>query len=284
MQKIDLDAPAKINLTLDVLHRRQDGYHELEMIMQTIKLKDRVSVRVIPEQAIQIFTDHIKLPIDGRNIAYKAAKMMIDEFKIDSGLKITLHKKIPVAAGLAGGSSNAAAVIMAVNELFELKKTKDELMVLGKRIGADVPFCIQRGTALATGIGEKLEVLNKIPKLSLLLVKPPYAVSTKEVYSRLDISHIKQRPKTKAMIESIARQDVGGIATHLCNVLEEVTLELHPELKEIKKTLIQKGAMGSLMSGSGPTIFGIFENKVKAMKAAEEINWGKNYCLVSEVN
>ena len=284
MHKIDIDAPAKINLTLDVLHRRQDGYHELEMIMQTINLKDRVTVEVIPEQAIKIHTNHKELPIDGRNIAYKAAKMMIKEFNLDAGFKIHLHKKIPVGAGLAGGSSNAAAVILAINELFGLKRSKEELMILGKRIGADVPFCIQKGTVLASGIGEKLKVLNKIPKLSLLLVKPPYSVSTKEVYNRLDISHIKQRPETKAMIDSINRQDVNGIASHLCNVLEEVTLKLHPELEVIKNLMFQGGALGSLMSGSGPTIFGVFENTPQAVRAREEINWGKNYCLVSEVN
>lgn len=284
MHKIDLEARAKVNLTLDVLHKRPDGYHELEMIMQTINLHDRVTVEVTPKRSIEIATNLPGLPRDGQNIAFKAAKIMIDEFQLDAGLRITLQKQIPVAAGLAGGSSNAAAVILAVNELFGLKKSKDELMLLGKRIGADVPFCIQGGTALATGIGEKLEVLKDIPKFSLLLVTPPYAVSTKEVYSRLNTLHIKQKPDTKAMLGNIAQQDVSAIASGLCNVLEEVTFTLHPELKDIKEMLLRRGALGSLMSGSGPTVFGIFESEREAMGAAGEIQWGKCSVIVSEVN
>lgn len=284
MRKICIDARAKVNLTLDVLHKRQDGYHEVEMIMQSINLKDRVVVEKICRPHIEIIVENSELPTDQRNLAFKAAKIMMDEFNLERGVKITLHKEIPLAAGLAGGSSDAAAVILAINELFDIKKTKEELMPLGKCIGADVPFCLLGGTALATGIGEQLQVLDPVPNFSLLLIKPPYAVSTKEVYSRLNIKNIQNRPNTKAMLESIKRQDIQGIAHGLCNVLEEVTFTLHPELKNIKEQLLKRGALGSLMSGSGPTVFGIFESKKEAFRAAQEFSQDEARVFVTEVN
>lgn len=284
MRKICIDARAKVNLTLDVLHKRQDGYHEVEMIMQSINLKDRVVVEKICRPHIEILVENSKLPTDQRNLAFKAAKIMMDEFNLERGVKITLHKEIPLAAGLAGGSSDAAAVILAINELFDIKKTKEELMPLGKCIGADVPFCLLGGTALATGIGEQLRVLDPVPNFGILLIKPPYTVSTREVYSRLNIKNIQDRPNTKAMLESIKRQDIQGIAHGLCNVLEEVTFTLHPELKNIKEQLLKRGALGSLMSGSGPTVFGIFESKKEAFRAAQEFSQDEARVFVTEVN
>ncbi|MCG0275051.1 MAG: 4-(cytidine 5'-diphospho)-2-C-methyl-D-erythritol kinase [Thermosediminibacteraceae bacterium] len=268
MHTIEREAKAKINLTLDVLYKRPDGYHEVEMIMQSISLKDHISISLLPKKDIKIVNSCRALPDGEDNIAFKAAKLMLDEFDLDAGVEIKIHKEIPIAAGLAGGSADAAAVLEGLNELFRLGLSKEDLMVLGERLGADVPFCVMGGTALARGKGEKLTPLPPVPSASLVLVKPPFSVSTKEVYNRLNINSIKKRPKTEAVIRSIEKGDVEGISQGLCNVLEEVTFAKYPELKNIKKLLLKQGALGSLMSGSGPTVYGIFETKKDAEKAA----------------
>ncbi|NLU10308.1 MAG: 4-(cytidine 5'-diphospho)-2-C-methyl-D-erythritol kinase [Tepidanaerobacter acetatoxydans] len=282
MKKLDIDARGKINLTLDVLFKRLDGYHEVEMIMQTIALKDIISIELLSQRDIVLNTNCKKLPQDESNLAYQAAELMMKEYGLDAGVSIDIHKNIPLAAGLAGGSSDAAAVIIGMNELFELKIPKDELMTLGKRIGADVPFCILGKTALARGIGEQLTPLKSLSGLSILLVKPPYCISTKEVYNRLDVKNIKIRPDTKAMIDYIEHQDIGKIASGLCNVLEEVTLRLYPELGDIKKRMLQKGALGSIMSGSGPSVFGIFENIRDAKRAADDFAVKDSWIFVTK--
>lgn len=279
MEKIHIEARAKINLTLDVLYKRPDDYHEVEMIMQTIALKDSVYIELLPEKAIKLTSDCDCIPCDETNLAWKAADIMMSQYCLDAGLKITVHKKIPVAAGLAGGSADAAAVIKGVNRLFGLNKDEDELKNLGTKIGADVPFCIQGGTALARGIGERLTALTSIPNAAVLLVKPPFFISTKEVYNRLDLKNINQRPDTNSMISYIERQDIKSICRGLCNVLEQVSFSLYPQLEHIKRRLVQLGALGSLMSGSGPTIFGIFEKKKEAQKAAEKMPDSCFVCL-----
>ncbi|TYP51656.1 4-(cytidine 5'-diphospho)-2-C-methyl-D-erythritol kinase [Thermosediminibacter litoriperuensis] len=271
MDKVELEARAKINLTLDVLYKRPDGYHEVEMIMQTISLKDRIVITLLPGRDIRIVNSCRELPDGEDNLAFKAAKLMMDEFGLDAGVEIKLFKEIPIAAGLAGGSADAAAVLEGLNELFGLRLSKEALMRLGERIGADVPFCSMGGTALARGKGEQLTPLPPVPPMSLLLVKPPFAVSTKEVYSRLNIKSIKKRPDTEAVIKSIEKGDVDGISQGLCNVLEEVTFAQHPELEIIKAWLVERGALGSLMSGSGPTVYGIFENRRDAERAAVSV-------------
>lgn len=282
MFKIDVDARAKINLTLDVLYKRHDSYHEVEMIMQSIALKDSITLELLPQKTIEIRCDNSGLSCDEANLAYKAAKLMMEEFCLDAGVKITLNKNIPLAAGLAGGSADAAAVMVGMNELFCLKKSPEDLKVLGKSIGADVPFCIQGGTAVARGIGDKLTPLKPSPKLFLLLVKPFYSVSTKEVYSRLDVKNIISRPNTQAMIYAILKQDVDAVAKGLCNVLEEVTFKLYPELAGIKRELKANGALGGLMSGSGPTVYGIFEGPEDAKKAAARMAKGNRAIIVSQ--
>lgn len=284
MHRFEIDVKAKINLTLDVLYKRQDGYHEVEMIMQTISLSDRVSMRLLPEKEIRILCEAPGVPLNEENTAYKAAKLMMDKFNLDAGLEIEIKKNIPVAAGLAGGSADAAAVLMGINEIFDLKKELGQLMELGKIIGADVPFSIMGGTAVARGIGEKLEPLPGLKDIVILLVKPPYFVSTKEVYSRLNVGNIIKRPDTIGIIDKIKRADVRGIAEGLCNVLEEVTFKMHPELERIKEAMKERGALGSLMSGSGPTIYGIFESLKDAQKAAEKFNGYKNTVIITEVN
>ncbi|MCR4430213.1 MAG: 4-(cytidine 5'-diphospho)-2-C-methyl-D-erythritol kinase [Tepidanaerobacteraceae bacterium] len=282
MFKLDMDARAKINLTLDVLYRRPDGYHEVEMIMQSIALKDRLTIELMPPGSIEVCCNNSELLCDESNLAYKAAKLMIEEYNLDAGVKVALEKNIPLAGGLAGGSADAAAVILGMNELFDLKISTEKLMMLGKTIGADVPFCIHGGTALARGIGEMITPLKPVKGLGLLLIKPPYAVSTKQVYSRLDVKNIKTRPDTPAMIQKILREDMGAMAKGLCNVLEEVTFKLYPELARIKRELVENGAMGSLMSGSGPTVYGVFETPGDAKKAAAKMIRGNSTFIVTE--
>lgn len=283
MQKLDIDAKGKINLTLDVLFKRPDGYHEVEMIMQTVALKDIVSLKLISQPIIELKTNYPQLARDEDNLAFQAARLMIKEYRLDAGISITLDKNIPLAAGLAGGSANAAAVIVGINELFQLKRPQEELMSLGKKIGADVPFCILGKTALARGIGEKLSPLKSLSGFGVLLVNPPYSVSTKEVYNRLDVKNIKTRPDTQGMISHIKERNIEKISSGLCNVLEEVTLKLYPKLSDIKKQLIQRGALGSLMSGSGPTVFGLFENPRDAKRAADDEMKSGNKIFVTEM-
>ena len=283
MHKLDIDAKGKINLTLDVLFKRPDGYHEVEMIMQTLALKDIISLKLISQPIIELKTNCRQLVRDEDNLAFQAARLMMEEYGLDAGISITLNKNIPLGAGLAGGSANAAAVIVGINELFQLKKSQEELMSLGKKIGADVPFCILGKTALARGIGEKLSPLKPLSGFGVLLVKPSYSVSTKEVYNRLDVKNIKTRPDTKGMIEHIKEQNIAKIGSGLCNVLEEVTLKLYPALNNIKKQLKQRGAMGSLMSGSGPTVFGLFESARDAKRAADAAIFRGNWIFVTEM-
>lgn len=281
--KTDIKAHGKINLTLDVLYKRSDGYHEVEMIMQPIALSDIITLQLIPKPKIQIKTDCPELCCGKSNLVYKAAELMLNEYKLDAGIEITLKKNIPLAAGLAGGSADAAAVITGINEIFDVKKPQEELMRLGKRIGADVPFCIYGKTALAKGIGERITPLNNLSGFGILLIKPPFDVSTKQVYSRLDIKDIKHKPNTNAMINHITRKDIKSIASELCNVLEEVTFKLHPQLSMIKSDLVKKGALGSLMAGSGPTIFGVFESTLDARKAADSLPSNYNQIFITEM-
>ncbi|MFO7151899.1 MAG: 4-(cytidine 5'-diphospho)-2-C-methyl-D-erythritol kinase [Bacillota bacterium] len=272
MHTVELEAKAKINLTLDVLYKRPDGYHQVEMIMQEISLKDRLTISLLPQKDIRIASNSDAIPNGEENLAFKAAKLIIDEFDLDAGVEIKIFKEIPVAAGLAGGSADAAAVLKGMNELFDLGLSTQELMRLGERLGADVPFCVMGGTALARGKGEELTPLPPVPKANLVLIKPPYTVSTREVYSRLKVDYIRKRPDTRAVIDSIKKGDLEGISRGLCNVLEEVTFEKHPELEGYKEMLKGQGAFGSLMSGSGPAVYGIFEARKDAERAIESMS------------
>ena len=254
--KVLVKAPAKINLSLDVLHKRQDGYHEVEMIMTTIDLADRVELSLLPNDDIRISSQNRFVPDDQRNLAYQAAKLLKDRYQIKQGVRIEIEKNIPVAAGLAGGSSDAAAVLRGLNRLWELGLTLDELAVLGSEIGSDVSFCVYGGTALATGRGEKIKKLPPPPSCWVVLAKPLIGVSTADVYRRLNLENI-QHPNTKGMIEAIEDADFPGVCSHVGNVLEDVTLKLYPEVAQIKDQLQRFGADAVLMSGSGPTVFAL---------------------------
>ena len=271
MNQIELRALAKINLGLDVLGRRENGYHDVRMIMQSIYLYDEVKIIKRKEPGIRLATNLGFLPVGEGNIAYKAAHMLTEEFQLDQGVEIMLDKHIPVAAGLAGGSSDAAAVLFGMNRLFRLRLTQKELMDRGVKLGADVPYCIMRGTVLAEGIGEELSVLPPMPKCTVLIAKPPVSVSTKTVYEALDAKAITEHPDIDGIIEGLKQGDVRAVAASMGNVLEDVTVPMYPVIDEIKKEMMAAGALGAMMSGSGPTVFGLFENRAAAKTAQRKI-------------
>ncbi len=264
---ISLKALAKINLGLDVVRRREDGYHEVRMIMQTIQLYDRLDIKRTQEPGIQIQTNLSFLPVNENNLIYKAAKLLMDEFSITDGVSVKLDKRIPVAAGMAGGSTDAAAMLIGVNRLFSLGLTKRQLMERGVQIGADVPYCIMRGTALAEGIGEALSPLPPMIKCPVLIAKPSISVSTKFVYQNLKLDDTTIHPDIDRLIDDIKAKSLHDIAAHMGNVLETVTIPNYPVIDEIKKHMLSNGAVGAMMSGSGPTVFGLFDDEDTAKKA-----------------
>lgn len=259
-----INAPAKINLALDVLRRREDGYHEVRMIMQSIRLFDRLTIERDNKPGIRLSSNLGFLPNDENNLVYKAADLLRQEFNITDGLQIQLEKRIPVAAGMAGGSTDAASCMLALNRLYDLGLTDKELMERGVTLGADIPYCIMKGTALSEGIGEILTPLSAAPDCHILIVKPAIHVSTKMVYTNLVLNEETIHPDVDGMIDAIKQKSVSGMCDCLGNILEDVTITEYPEIDVIKKTLLDNGALGSLMSGSGPTVFGIFDDKDKA--------------------
>jgi 4-diphosphocytidyl-2-C-methyl-D-erythritol kinase len=254
--KLLVKAPAKINLSLDVLHKRPDGYHEVKMVMTTIDLADRIELTPLPSDTIRIVSHNRFVPDDHRNLAYQAAKLLKERFNVRDGVAISITKMIPVAAGLAGGSSDAAATLRGLNKLWNLGLTLDELAELGAEIGSDVSFCVYGGTAIATGRGEKIEHIPAPPPCWVILAKPTIGVSTAEVYRNLNLASIVH-PDVDAMVKAIKEQDYDGICSLVGNVLEEVTLKMHPEVAQIKEQMKRFGADAVLMSGSGPTVFGL---------------------------
>lgn len=271
MKSIQLRAMGKINLGLDVVRRREDGYHEVRMVMQMVNLYDKIKITKIRRPKIYISTNLKFLPIDENNIAYKAAKLLMEEFNLKSGVYIEIEKHIPVAAGMAGGSSDAATVLYGINRLFRLNLNKTQLMERGVKLGADVPFCISRRTSLCEGIGEIITPLPSMPDCYILIAKPGFSVSTKYVYENLDIDSLKTHPDIDSLIDAINRQDIDGVAGRMENVLETVTAVKYPEIEGIKDLMRQKGALNAMMSGSGPTVFGIFNQKRLAKIAYEEV-------------
>ncbi len=257
---MSIKAPAKINLSLDVLYKRPDGYHEVKMVMTTIDLADRIELVALPEEdAIRIVSQNRFVPDDCRNLAYQAAKLLKETFSIRQGVAISIAKHIPVAAGLAGGSSDAAATLRGLNKLWQLGLTMDELAELGAKIGSDVAFCVYGGTALATGRGEIITPIASPPPCWVVLAKPPIGVSTAEVYRNLELERVSH-PDVDAMVRAIERQDYAAICRLVGNVLEEVTLKKYPEVAHIKEQMKRFGADAVLMSGSGPTVFGLIEH------------------------
>lgn len=269
MDTIRLKALAKINIGLDVLRLREDGYHDVKMIMQTVGIYDQICLNREKTPGIRVKTNLFYLPDNENNLVYKAAKLLMDEFSIEDGVSIDLNKYIPVAAGMAGGSSDAASVLYGMNKMFSLGLSQDELMRRGVKIGADVPYCIMRGTALAEGIGEILTPLPPMPACFVLVAKPGISVSTKFVYENLHANDLRpeQHPDIDAAIAGIRAGDLKATAQAMGNVLELVTAREYPVIGEIKNFMKKRGALNAMMSGSGPTVFGLFENKTTARNA-----------------
>ncbi len=257
---------AKINLTLDVLGRRENGYHDVEMIMQTVSLFDLILVDKCMG-SISVKTNLHYLPNNDKNIAFKAAQAFFNYTHIKGGAKIMIHKNIPVAAGLAGGSGNAAAVLCALDKLYNTNLSVEQLCEIGAALGADVPYCIIGGTMLASGIGEILTPIQKIQPCCILMVKPPISISTASIYEAIDSAPVEKHPDTQAMIKAIEDRDINAIAHNLCNVMESVTAKECPVIGGIKQKMLMNGALGALMSGSGPTVFGIFDDYSKAKQS-----------------
>lgn len=264
-----INAPAKINLGLDVVRRREDGYHEVKMIMQSIRLFDRLTLKKIRTPGISLTTNLHFLPVNEDNLVYKSARLLMEEFGITEGLSIFLDKRIPVAAGMAGGSTDAASCMLAMNRLFHLGLSLEELKTRGVTLGADIPYCLQKGTALSEGIGEILSPLPAAPDCYVLIAKPGFHVSTKFVYSNLVLDENTVHPDIDKMLDCIQNRDLHGLCHNMANILETVTIPAHPDIALIKQTMMENGALGALMSGSGPTVFGIYEDQKEAMRAKE---------------
>ena len=271
MDEIKLKALAKINLGLDVVRRREDGYHEVRMVMQTIHLYDQLLIQKSETPGIQIHSNLSFLPVNENNLVYKAGKLLMDEFDIHTGVSVELNKHIPVAAGMAGGSTDAAAMLYGMNQLFGLKLKRKDFMERGVQIGADVPYCIMRGTALAEGIGEKLSSLPPMVKCPVLIAKPAVSVSTKFVYQNLKLNEQTPHPDIDALITDIRNSDLDNICADMGNVLETVTIPNYPVIAQIKEQMLKSGAKASMMSGSGPTVFGLFGDEETAQRARAEM-------------
>ncbi|MDD3367692.1 MAG: 4-(cytidine 5'-diphospho)-2-C-methyl-D-erythritol kinase [Lachnospiraceae bacterium] len=276
MGKLQRKAYAKVNLGLDVIRRREDGYHEVKMIMQTVDLYDVLTFEKTNKPGIRIqMADGdekgIFLPLNEHNLIYKAAKMLFDQYNIQEGLEVTLEKNIPIAAGMAGGSTDAAAAFLGVRDLFDLKISMEELKAMAVKVGADVPYCLEGGTQLSEGIGEKLTILPPAPDCYLVIAKPGISVSTKYVYQNLHCDTLKKHPDIDGMVKAITDNSLKGVTDRMENVLETVTIPKNPVIRQIKQLLLEEGAENALMSGSGPTTFGIFKERETAETAFEAV-------------
>lgn len=273
MEKRNYRARAKINLALDVCRRLENGYHEVKMVMQTVDLYDELEfkMRNDPDIILSVSSKDYLGDLEN-NLIFRAAKLMKQQYDIQYGVEIRLRKKIPVAAGMAGGSTDAAATMLAMNEMYELGLSRGQLMEMAVRLGADIPFCIMGGTALAEGIGEKLTSLPAPPEAVLLIVKPPVMVPTKWVYEHLRLDQIGRHPDIDGMVDALNRGDLKGITGRMENVMETVTEKEYPIITDIKKMMLGNGAMNAVMSGSGPSIFGVFLEEDAARAAAVYVN------------
>ncbi|WP_108307271.1 4-(cytidine 5'-diphospho)-2-C-methyl-D-erythritol kinase [Metalysinibacillus jejuensis] len=267
-------APAKINLTLDVLYKREDNYHEVEMVMTTIDLADRIGLSLRQDGKIVLSSTDQFVPTDQRNFAYQAARLLQQRFKISAGVTIKIEKEIPIAAGLAGGSTDAAATLRGLNVLWQLNLTLDELADIGAEIGSDVPFCVYGGTAHATGRGEQIREISAPPTCWVVLAKPKVGVSTADIYGGLNLTQVKH-PNTQEMLQAIEQCDYKAMCRELGNVLEDVTLKLHPEVVKIKSLMERSGADAVLMSGSGPTVFGLVDSEIRVSRI---VNALRGFC------
>jgi len=272
MNKIEIDSYSKINLTLHILGKRQDGYHDIETIMQSINLADKIFIKEEKER-IKIKCSHPLIPVDTQSLTYRTAEKILKRYRVTKGVKIEINKKIPLASGMAGGSANSASILVGINKLFVLNLSNKDLREIGEELGMDVPFCIQNGTALAYHKGEKVTPLPPInPPLWTIIINPGFEIPTKWAYNNLDLGLIKrEKNNTIAMLKALKERELQGIAKNLFNSFEGLIIKRYPEIRKIKDRLIEEGAMGALMSGSGPTVFGIAQNKEQALKIYEKL-------------
>ncbi len=279
MDELELSAHGKINLSLDVLRRRPDGYHEVKMIMHTVGLYDSIFIKRERERGIRMECNLPSLPTNEENLMVKAAKTLMEEFSIGEGLRMRLVKRLPIAAGMAGGSSDAASVFHGLNQIFHLGLSTEELEKRAVKLGADIPFCLHKGCYLSEGIGEKLCKLSPLPPCTILLVKPAFSLSTKLIYENLHLENIssKDHPDVDGMVEGLERGSLKEICALGGNLLEKVSISLRPEIQELKNRFLKEGALLSLMSGSGPTVFAIFqrEERAKAEKILQSLHSGE---------
>ena len=271
MDTLTRKAYAKINLGLDVLRRREDGYHEVKMIMQTVDIYDVLTFVKAPADVFRLSVDSAQIPDDDNNLVLKAARLLFATAGIDAGAEVTLQKNIPVAAGMAGGSTDAAATLIGLNALYDLRFTTEQLQEIGVKLGADIPYCIMGGTALSQGIGEILRPLPAPPRAHLVIAKPDLMISTKYVYENLHANSLKVHPNIDGMIEALSNQDLIKMCSLMGNVLETVTEKENPIITQIKDLMKEQGATGALMSGSGPTVFSIFTEEEKARSCFQKI-------------
>jgi len=267
MEHVLLKARAKINIALDVLGKRADGYHDLRMIMQSVALHDLVFMKKTPQDGIVLHTNHSWLPVNEKNLVYRAVARLKERYDIRSGVYVDLQKAIPVSAGLAGGSTDCAAALIGMRMLFKLPISTEELMDIGAGLGADVPYCIMRGTALAEGLGERLKRLPPHPMVYVLLTRPPFYVSTAQVFQRFQMDRAESRPDVDGIVQALEAGDVKAVADRFCNVLETVTIPDYPVIAQVKDTMREAGCLGTLMSGSGPTVFAYFDRRDQALSA-----------------
>lgn len=272
MDRITLKARAKVNIGLDITGVLENGYHLVDMIMQTLQLHDEVTIRKIKVDGIEIRSNLRYLPVNENNIVYQAAKMMKDEFQIKDGLRFDIKKEIPVAAGMAGGSADAASTLLGINRMYRLNLSLEELCDRGLKLGADVPYCIQGGTMHATGIGEHLKRITPMPECFVVVAKPKASASTKVVYQKFDQLEQVTHPNMTNLLQQIEKKDLKEIATEMGNVLEQVTIPMIPEIAVIKDVLLKHGALNAMMSGSGPTVFGLFTELIYAENAVLELS------------
>ena len=271
IEKLELKAYGKINLGLDVIRKRADGYHDLDMIMQMVDVYDDVILTKMEGEDIVVRTDAAVLSNGTDNLAYMAAKMLMEEFEITQGVEIKIRKRIPIAGGMAGGSSDCATTLIGINQMFDLGLSQKELMERGVKLGADVPYCILGGTAIARGIGEILTPLPAPPKCHVIIAKPPVSVSTAFVYGNIQPDRIEKRPDIEGMVDAIKKQDLYKLSEQLYNVMEDITVPEYPIIQEIKAVMLDNGALNSIMSGSGPTVFGLYDDKNKAEQTVEQL-------------
>lgn len=272
MNKIEIDSYSKINLTLHILGKRQDGYHDLETIMQSVNLADRIFIKE-EKEGIKIKCSHPLVPVDSQSLIYRTAEKILNRYKITKGVKIEIDKKIPLASGMAGGSANSASILVGINKLFALNLNNKDLKRIGEELGMDVPFCIQNGTALAYHKGEKVTPLPLVdPPLWFIIINPGFEIPTRWAYKNLDLDQIKkEKNNTEAMLKALKKRELQGIAKNLFNSFERLIIKKYPEIGKIKDRLIEEGILGALMSGSGPTVFGIAQNEEQAFKIYEKL-------------